>query len=62
MISTSRVSRACTPDADIEKGLREEHTERDDSHVEFSTPNSNYGITTNPAKVLRFLSTPSSLC
>jgi hypothetical protein len=36
------------PDADIEKGMREEHTERPDSHVEFSTPN--YGITTTPAK------------
>jgi hypothetical protein len=36
------------PDADIEKGMREEHTERPDSHVEFSTPN--YGVTTTPAK------------
>ena len=37
-----------TPDADIEKGMREEHTEREDSQVEFSTPN--YGLTTTPAK------------
>jgi hypothetical protein len=37
-----------TPDADIEKGMREEHTQREDSHDEFSTPN--YGITTSPAK------------
>jgi hypothetical protein len=36
------------PDADIEKGMREEHTERNDSHAEFST--SNYGLTTTPAK------------
>jgi hypothetical protein len=36
------------PDADIEKGMREEHTKRPDSHDEFSTPN--YGITTTPAK------------
>jgi hypothetical protein len=28
--------------------MRKEHTERDDSHVEFSTPNQ--GITTTPAK------------
>jgi len=36
------------PDADIEKGMCEEHTERPDSHVEFST--SNYGLTTTPSK------------
>jgi ankyrin repeat protein len=36
------------PDADIEKGMREEHTERPDSHVEFST--SNYGVQTTPSK------------
>jgi hypothetical protein len=37
-----------TPDAEIEKGMRKEHTERDDSHVKFST--ANHGITTTPAK------------
>ena len=36
------------PDADIEKGMCEEHTDRPDSHVEFSTPN--YGLATTPAK------------
>jgi hypothetical protein len=36
------------PDADIVKGMREEHTERDDSHVKFSTPN--HGLGTTPAK------------
>jgi hypothetical protein len=35
-------------DADIEKDMREEHTERPDSHVEFST--SNYGLTTTASK------------
>ena len=34
------------PDADIEKGMREEHTARPDSKEEFTTPN--YGITTTP--------------
>ena len=34
------------PDADIEKGMREEHTVRPDSKTEFTTPN--YGITTTP--------------
>jgi hypothetical protein len=34
------------PDADIEKGMREEHTARPDSKTEFTTPN--YGITTTP--------------
>jgi len=43
------VSGVCgEPDTDIEKGMREEHTERNDSHVEFST--SNYGLATTPAK------------
>ena len=28
--------------------MREEHTERPDSHLEFSTPN--YGLTTTPAQ------------
>jgi hypothetical protein len=36
------------PDADIEEGMRREHTERPDSIVEFSTPN--YGVTTTPSK------------
>ena len=36
------------PDADIEKGMREEHTERPDSRRKFST--SNYGLKTTPAK------------
>jgi len=36
------------PDADIEKGMREEHTMLPGSDVEFSTPN--YGLTTTPAK------------
>jgi hypothetical protein len=35
------------PHADLEKGMREEHTERPDSHVMFSTGNS--GLTTYPA-------------
>jgi hypothetical protein len=34
--------------ADIEKGMREEHSERPDSNVEFST--SNYGLTNSAAK------------
>jgi hypothetical protein len=36
------------PDADIEKGMREEHTMLPGSDVEFSTPN--YGLGTTPAK------------
>jgi len=36
------------PDADIEKGMREEHTMLPGSDVEFST--SNYGLTTTPSK------------
>ena len=36
------------PDADIEKGMREEHTMLPGSDVEFSTPN--YGLTTTPSK------------
>ena len=35
------------PDADLEKGMRDEHTKRLDSHSKFTTPN--YGITTTPA-------------
>ena len=34
------------PSADIEKGMEEEHTQRPDSHVKFSTPN--YGLETDP--------------
>ncbi len=36
------------PDADIEKGMREEHTMLPGSDIEFST--SNYGLTTTPSK------------
>ena len=36
------------PDADLEAGMRKEHTELDDADVEFSTPN--YGITTTARK------------
>ena len=35
------------PSADIEKGMEEEHTQRDDSRVKFSTPN--YGLQTDPS-------------
>jgi hypothetical protein len=35
------------PDADLEEGMRREHTECPDSNVEFSTPN--YFLTTTPA-------------
>ena len=35
------------PSADIEKGMEEEHTQRDDSRDKFSTPN--YGLQTDPS-------------
>ena len=48
------------PDADIEKGMREEHTERNDSNLEFST--SNYGITTTPSREWLLVSGGGSGC
>jgi hypothetical protein len=48
------------PDADIEKGMREEHTERSDSHEKFST--SNYGITTTPLEEWKLVFEGGSGC
>jgi hypothetical protein len=46
------------PDTDIEKGMREEHTESNDSLVEFST--GNYGLTTCAAKEWELLEVPNN--
>jgi hypothetical protein len=48
------------PDADLEDGMCKEHTEREDSHVEFSTPN--YGLTTSPAKEWKLVFEGGSGC
>ena len=48
------------PDADIEAGMRREHTECDDSDVAFSTPN--YGIKTTPRTEFELVAGGGSGC
>ena len=48
------------PDADLEAGMRREHTECDDSDVAFST--SNYGITTTPRTEFELVAAGGSGC
>ena len=48
------------PDADIEAGMRREHTECDDSDVAFSTPN--YGIRTTPRTEFELVAGGGSGC
>ena len=48
------------PDADLEAGMRKEHTESADANVEFSTPN--YGITTTPRIEFELVASGGSKC
>ena len=48
------------PDADLEAGMRREHTECDDSDVAFSTPN--YGIRTTPRTEFELVAAGGSGC